>query len=221
MLPAQVDDILASGKQNDVPILTGVNAGELAGIFMTPPPPVTAQEFIGRARRQYGASADAFLKLYPAATDEQAAIAQADSSRDRALVSLYLWARMRSRTAKTHAYLYLWDHPLPGPDAALYGAFHSSEIPYVLNTLFASERPFTNADRRIADTMSSLWANFAAKGDPNGNDLARWAPAGDRPEVMELGDVVRPVPVAGSAEKFAFHEQFILGQLILRKTSKP
>jgi para-nitrobenzyl esterase len=208
VLPAAVRDVVSQGRQNDVPTLTGANVGELVRLTR-PGPAVTTEAFVARAREQYGAMADEFLALYPAATDDQAAAAQAQSSRDQALVSMYLWARERARTARTSAYTYLWDHPLPGPDAERFGAFHTSEVPYVLNTLYMSDRPFTAADRQIADMMSSYWANFAASGDPNGKGLPRWEPVGDRPEVMEVGDKTGPVPLAGTTARLAFFEKFL------------
>jgi carboxylesterase type B len=98
---------------------------------------------------------------------------------------------------------------LPGPDAARYGAFHSSELPYVFNSLGASDRPFTDADRKIADMISSYWANFAARGDPNGAGLPKWPAVGEKPELMELGDHTEPVPLAPSPEKIEFFKAFL------------
>ena len=45
------------------------------------------------------------LKLYPAASDEQARAALNESARDQARTALYRWAMVRARTAKTKAYL--------------------------------------------------------------------------------------------------------------------
>jgi carboxylesterase type B len=165
--------------------------------------------FQDNARKRYGDAAGEFLKLYPATTDEQAAAAQRESTRDQALVAMYLWAKVRSKTAKTSVFEYLWDHPLPGPDAARYGAFHSSELPYVLNNLGASNRPFTETDKKIADLMSSYWANFAVKGDPNGEGLPKWQAIGDKPEIMEVGDHTQPIPLAASPEKIEFFNAFL------------
>jgi len=122
---------------------------------------------------------------------------------------MYLWGRERAKTSQTRLFQYLFDHALPGPDAGRYGAFHTGEVPYVMNTLYTSQRPFTDADRKIAGMMSSYWANFAATGDPNGKGLPAWPAHGDKPVVMELGDRNEPVPVAGSAEKLAFFEAFL------------
>jgi para-nitrobenzyl esterase len=207
LLPAPVRETIAQGKQNDVATLTGANTGELGG-FGPLPSPITAEWFRNQARQRYGAGADEFLKLYPAATDDEARLSYSQSVRDQALVSMYLWAKERSKTAKTKVYEYLWDHPLPGPDADRFGAFHTSEVPYVLNTLYMSDRPFTGNDKRIADMMSSYWANFAAAGDPNGKGLAAWPAVGEKSEIFEVGDKSELVPVAGSPAKFRFFEAF-------------
>jgi para-nitrobenzyl esterase len=209
VLPAPFMEVIAQGKQSDVATLTGANAGELGGIFGPPGTPFTVQMFQDNARKRYGDAAGEFLKLYPAATDEQAAAAQRESTRDQAMVAMYLWAKVRSKTAKTSVYEYLWDHPLPGPDAARYGAFHSSELPYVFNNLGASDRPFTEADKKIADLMSSYWANFAAKGDPNGEGLPKWQAIGGKPEIMEVGDHTEPIPLAASPEKIEFFKDLL------------
>lgn len=209
-LPAPVREIFAQGKQNDVVTLTGANKDELGGFG--PQWPATAESFRKLAQQRFGAEAQEFLKLYPAATDEEARLARSQSVRDQALVSMYLWASERSKTAKTKVYEYLWDHAIPGPDAQRFGAFHTSEVPYVMNTLSMSDRPFTAADRRIADMMSSYWANFAATGDPNGNGLPHWPGVGEKPEIMEVGDKTAPISVAGSPAKFRFFEKYLLAE---------
>lgn len=206
VLPASVADVFASGKQTDVPTLTGANKHEGGA---TPHPEITADAFQKQARQRFGDLADEFLALYPSATDEQARLVQNESSWDQARVSMYLWAMNRARTAKTKAYTYFWDHPLPGPDVEKYGAFHTSEVPYVMNALAMSNRPFTDQDRRIADTLSSYWANFIKTGDPNGPGLPNWPAVAKAPAMtMEIGDKNAPIPVAGLPGRLAFFEKF-------------
>ena len=205
-LPASVDEIFAQGKQNDVPTLTGTNADDMG---ITSGANATLDAFQRQAKTRYGDMADVFLKAYPAASNDEAGQALTQGSRDQARVSMYLWAVSRARTAKTKAYTYYWNHTLPGPDAARYRAFHSSELPYVLNTLYMSDRPFADADRQIAALMSSYWVNFATTGNPNGKGLPAWPAVDEKPETtMQVGDGTAAIPVAGDAAKIEFWKQF-------------
>jgi len=203
--PAPAGEIFAQHKQNDVPTLTGCNLHDLGGA--SPRPATTADAFQKQAAQRYGENAADFLKLYPAANDEQAKTSQNDSAVDSMRASMYLWAATRAKTAKTKSYTYFWDHTMPGPDAGQYGAFHTSEVPFVMNTLYMSDRPFTDADHKIASMMSAYWVNFIKTGDPNGKGLAHWASTADQPGMtMELGDKAAAIPVTGSKEKLSFFE---------------
>ena len=192
-------EMFAGGRHNDVPVLTGTNRDEGGAV---PQPTTTAAAYVKQAEQRYGERAAEFLKLYPAVSDEEARLAQNASARDIARVTASLWVLARAKTAKSRAFTYFWDHTLPGPDAAQYGAFHTSEVPYAMNTLAFSDRPFTAEDRGIAETLSSYWANFAATGDPNGKGLPRWPDVAEAPDAtMNVGDTFAPIPLAGSAEK--------------------
>jgi carboxylesterase type B len=207
LLLSSPNDIFAQGKQNDVPELTGCNKDDLGG--GVPHPETTVDAFAKNASQRFGDLSGAFLKLYPANSNTQAGLSQNESARDQMRTSMYLWALNRGKTAKTKAYTYYWDHTLPGPDADKYGAFHTSEVPYVFNSLTNSDRPFTDADHKIADMMSSYWANFAATGDPNGKGLPRWPSVSDKPGMtMELGDKTAPIAVAGDKAKEDFFKEF-------------
>ncbi len=210
LLPAPVSAVFAEARQNDVVSLTGINSGELQGLAGPQGTPTTVEAYQQAAKKRFGDQADEFLKLYPAATEDQVKSAFEESARDGNVTALYLWAQVRAKTSKTPVYEYLWNHALPGPDAPRFGAFHSSELPYVLNTLNMSDRPFTPQDRKIAELMSCYWANFVMHGDPNGKGVAHWPPVGNDPEVMEAGNDFKLVPVAGSHAKFEFWKSFLL-----------
>ncbi len=210
VLPGSPFDAFAAGRQNDVPTLTGANRHENGA---TPHPDITAAAFAQQARQRFGDLAAEFLSLYPAATDEQARVSQNDSAWDQARVSMHLWARHRAGTARSKVFTYFWDHALPGPDVETYGAFHTSEVPYVMNTLAMSTRPFTDADRGIADRFSTYVANFIRSGDPNGAGLPAWPAVSTDPALtMQVGDTFAPIPVASSAARLAFFEKYFTRQ---------
>ena len=56
-----------------------------------------------------------------------------------------------------------------------------------MGTLDRCWRPWTEADRALAERILDYWANFMKTGDPNGEGLPAWKPC-DREEsfVMEL-----------------------------------
>ena len=83
----------------------------------------------------------------------------------------------------------------PGPPAAM-GAFHTAEIPFVMDDLErvknASQIPFDAKDQTLAKTMSAYWVQFAKTGNPNKEGLPEW-PAYDaaKDQFMEFGEAVK------------------------------
>ena len=205
LLPQDVYTIFSQGKQNDVPVLIGSNADE--GTMFTPPT-VKAAVLRETAAKRFGPDADAFLKLYPFNTDEEAWAAQAASMRDQVFGwEMRTWARMQTKTGKSKAYMYFFSRVPPGQNRAK-GAYHGSEIAYVFGNLevapFAvsagGPRPWQDIDRKLADTMSSYWVNFATTGDPNGKGLPKWPVYHAKDDMlMSFGDSIEVKPVPNKA----------------------
>ena len=130
--------------------------------------------------------------------------------RDSGLAAVYFWARAYQARSHEPMYTYFDTYVEPGADSGRYGAFHSSEIPYVFGTLnTAPERGFTPKDLAHSQEMSAYWVSFIAHGDPNGAHRPLW-PKFDaaHPQVMELGVVAHAIPLL-TQEKLKAQEDII------------
>lgn len=230
VIPESYHRTYSAGLQTDVPYISGNNRDESGAVPRTaivrlraqtrkpspgsPEPVVTLAQYRKAAQRKFGPMTPEFLKLYPAATDQQAARENDIRVRDNSRISLFLWAALRAKHMKDPVYTYFWTHAPPGRGHDMRGAYHGSEIHYVFDNLYDTPRPWTAQDRRIAAIMSSYWVNFAASGDPNGKGLPHW-PAFDprRPVVMELGDHFGPIPIASSKPRLKFWKRYFKAQM--------
>jgi len=198
-LPAPVTEIFAAGKQNDVPIITGSTSGDPT-LFL---PTVTAATYADLAQKAFGDLTQRYLQVYPAKSDEEAKAALVMAAQDRTRVSTYLWAIRRNKTSRTPAFVYYFDRPTPWPEHPEFGAFHTSDIPYVFRTLKFVDHPYEPVDYKVSETISDYWLNFMKSGDPNGNGLPEWTSVSDKKQVQEIGERVGPIPLADTA-KLAF-----------------
>jgi len=198
-LPAEVETIYAEGKQNDVPTLIGSNADE--GTLFTRA--ATQESFRKLAETRFKGDADKYLALYPFSSDAEAYTAQAHSMRDQTFGwEMRTWARMETKTGKSKVFLYYFSHVPPGI-APRMGAQHGAEIAYVFdypNHKNALETPWADYDKKLGDTVSSYWYNFAATGDPNGKSLPKWPAFHTKDEeAMGFGDKIEVIPVPNKA----------------------
>jgi para-nitrobenzyl esterase len=225
VIPKDYSQTYASGTQNNVAVIAGNNRDETGAVPENTfaerraadngPRPglphinLTLAAFQDAAKRKFGPLAPEFLKLYPASNDDEAALESNQAARDNSRVSTYLWGKDWTLHATKPVYTYFWTHrPTGDPN----GAHHGSEILFVFNNLYLKSQPWTDEDRKIAETMSSYWANFVATGNPNGSGLPFWPTFNPQsPTVMEVGDHFGPIPVA-SQPRLEFWKRFFQTQ---------
>ncbi|HEX5734334.1 MAG TPA: carboxylesterase/lipase family protein [Blastocatellia bacterium] len=191
VLPDEIRNIFAQGKQNDVPVIVGSNANEMTSLTVPTVVPKTMQNYRTRAENYYGQMVKEFEALYPVKSEADIAGAFLGSLRDEHFtLPMRTWARMTA-AGKSKAYLYFFSHAPPNPNSKYLGAFHAGEIAYVFNNLNRQNPLIEDEDYKLADLMSSYWVNFATKGDPNGKGLIKWKPYDrDAEAYMEFGDTV-------------------------------
>jgi para-nitrobenzyl esterase len=206
VLPEGFAETYTKGKQIDVPFIAGWTSSYY------PELKITLAQYRKWAEARFGAMAAEYLALYPVSTDEEAAQTVEQGARDSYRTSLFLWAEARQINGPFKTYLYYFNHALPGSGREKFGAGAGAEIPYVLDSLAKSDRPFVKEDHAIADMMSSYWANFGANGDPNGKGLPAWPAFNPKNKVvMQLGNDNGPIPPASDA-RFEFFKRYFATQ---------
>ena len=111
---------------------------------------------------------------------------------------MWAWARLQAATGKGLVYYYSFRQKPPFPAGSVYeswGASHYAELWYVFNHLDQEPWRWSEADRKVAEEMSSYWVNFARSGNPNSPDVSPW-PAFTSAEsrILAIGD---PITVDG------------------------
>ena len=189
-VPEDLSATFAKGKQTDVDVLVGSNRDE-GTFFSRPGATVSTAQFESRAKQRFGDLADSYTKLYPASSDAEAAASQLAGMRDEMGWHMRTWAQLQSKRGKDKAYLYFFTRVPPAVEGRpSRGATHTAELNYMFNNLLPGT-PWTDVDRKLADTMSSYWVNFVATGNPNGKGLPEWpAYSGKADQAMVLGDTV-------------------------------
>jgi carboxylesterase type B len=161
-------------RSHDVDLLVGSNADEGTFPFLRAREYGvgfnSAADFSAYVRDRFGDDTRAFLTVYPAEHESAFDPAQREAFRDEMAWLARFAAAAHTRHGRTFLYYFSHRPPAPasGPDR---GATHGAEISYAFGTPAPNWR---DDDRRLADVMSTYWANFAARGDPNGPGLPAW-----------------------------------------------
>ncbi len=196
---------------SEVPLIVGMVADDLG---VNPPDFGPGQKpsraaYRDAAKKKYGDKANEFLKLYLVTSDDAAAEMKKDAARDQVRVSIDLWSATQMHLSGK-VYTYYFDRAIPWPEHPEFGAFHTSEVPYVFGNLELSRHPFEPIDQQVSDAVSSYWMNFAASGDPNGKSLASWpAYLPTAHKTMELGAKMGLMPEAAIPERLAFQIAYL------------
>ena len=187
---------VTSGRANNVDLLMGSTLRDPDGFRMGD----HVNDFKMRAKKVYGADWEEFLRLAMIQTSAQLeAYYESPAFSTFEIGNAYAAAQWVAH-GRHPAYLYRFGPEIPGDHA---GAFHSSDLWFVFETLAKCWRPFTGKHYDLARKMCNYWTNFAKTGNPNGLDhdgspMPQWQACDKNGHhVMCFGDVItsddRPV----------------------------
>jgi para-nitrobenzyl esterase len=202
-LPQHTGEIFAAGRQNDLPIVVGSTFNDL-GTNIEVRRATTVAEYRAAAARMYGPNAEAFLAVFPAATDAdvKAAADQAATGSGMGL-GARTWAKAQAATGKAPAYLFRFSRTQPYAPGVVFadhdpktvGAYHSGDVPYWLDTqdafnMFRVTRNWEGYDRDLAAKMSDVVIAFAKTGIPStpAVKMVRYNAADE--QLVEFGDSI-------------------------------
>ena len=200
VLPHDLPEMIASHRDNGTAVLIGTNYDEGTQLL----PATTPDGLAALAHRRFAAQGGGIAGLYNGADADRATAAQDRMQSDYLLAASARQALVVAERGEP-AFVYRFTRLAPGSDPIKVGAFHSAELAYVFGTQASIERPWSARDRELSQQMQHYWTNFAKSGNPNGEGLPAWPRfAASEQQVMELGDVTRPIPVLDPQRKALF-----------------
>ncbi len=157
---------------NDVPILIGTTFNELQRLQYNRD--MTMQEATETLEKTFDTDTQQYIaamkEAWPGCTPQD--MLSIDwLFRPKTLITADAIAE--TRNAPTYMYMFNWRSPLSK------GSVHGAELMFCFNTLHHSKRDLpqpTDEDLKLADLMSSTWAQFAHDGNPNTQGLPSWQP---------------------------------------------
>ncbi len=161
LVPEDLSVTFTQGRQNDVEVIAGSNHDE--GTFFPGGPAATAEGFRGRSQQRYGELAEAFLKLYPAGSDTDAAASYLASYSDETNWNMRQWAALQNkRGKKSYAYFFTRVPRTADGTPSPRGSSHTVEIQYAFNNPTGLQ--WDETDRKLADMMSSVLGELRDQG---------------------------------------------------------
>jgi para-nitrobenzyl esterase len=180
VIPDHPQKIYAAGGQQDVPLLLASVGNDIFSKNAVTDARTLA-DYTKAAQDMYGPDAAAFLKLFPAKNDAEAATQAKGIARISGFgIVARDWAKDASLHAKSPIWLVQYNHPHPYPpgvvitdmDIKIAGAYHNSDLPFWYGTLdslnlFRHTRDWTPYDYKLSNQMQDVLVAFARTGNPN------------------------------------------------------
>jgi para-nitrobenzyl esterase len=180
VLPRQPFDPDAPDIMRDIPLIIGDMKDEMAS-FLAPDDLVwhrvlTEAQMVDRVHAIAGARTDrvveTYRRLYPGASPADRLIATTTDSNFRIRSLTLAQRRVAKAAAPVWMYSFNWETPVLGGKMK---APHAMDVPFTFNTIDLTNATDGSATaKRLAETMSGVWAAFARNGVPDHPSIPHW-----------------------------------------------
>lgn len=205
-LPERYSDWMDAGKFNDFDVMIGSCAQEfpVAGEEGMP-----VDEYNKYLEESFPDNVENMKKWYPASTPIQAAKMASTIASDIMLMgSIKIGQLCKQYGRKAYVWLMTKENETERGHNA--GSPHCAEMPYVFGRVDKGERnPFfdyhwVGADYDFMELIQGYWYQFAASGDPNGENRPVWKQYSEEFDVCDLGNNTHML-TAEEQEKYAYY----------------
>jgi para-nitrobenzyl esterase len=171
--------VFQSGRQHNVPFITGTTAdeGTILSLLMNVG---TLGKYSAYLERCFGPQWQKVSAAYSAESNSSGTWAVSRLLGDSFVAGARATARNMSRV-QPHTYLYQFAMQ---PKIFIfqlanmkdwqkeYGCYHGAELPYLFH--FMSSSKFKEEDMKLSEEIMGYWVRFARSGDPNGDGAIQW-----------------------------------------------
>ena len=176
-IPKKYSEIMENGEYNDFDVLIGSCAQEFPCVDNTK---YTLEEYNAYLEEAFSDNVENMKKWYPATNGVEAAKQVSTIASDIMLMGSAKIGQF-AHEHKRNAYVWLMSKENETERGRNEGSPHCAEMPYVFGRVDTGERnPFfsyhwVGADYDFMELIQDYWYNFAATGNPNGNNRPTWA----------------------------------------------
>ena len=187
-MPEDPADMLAENKRLQVPVMAGSTTGDMFDLLAKKN---TKEEFRDAIIKICGEKAADEVLAFDDWEDKDIDQLKEDFKINSQRFGVEL-LHMRACDAGLDSYFYEFGPEVPGWDDP--GAFHSSDLWFIFETLAKCWRPWKGKHYDLARQICNYHCNFAKNGDPNGkdadgSDMPRWEKfSNDAPYSIFFGD---------------------------------